>query len=78
MYTQNTCKANRIPFSIAGYLNKEDINFYKELGAERITVNYSNLPELNEKFNDLAQLDLLSKIKENTKKRRNLVEKEVK
>ena len=76
MYTQNICEANKIPFSIAGYLNKEDINFYKELGVERITVNYSNLPQLNEKFNDLPQLDLLSKIKENTKRRRNLMEKE--
>ena len=75
MYTQNTCKANKIPFSIAGYLNKEDIDFYKNLGVERITVNYSNLPELNKKFNDLPQLDLLSKIKENTKRRRNLMEK---
>ena len=78
MNTQKTCEANKIPFSIAGYLNKEEIDFYKELGVERITVNYSNLPQLNEKFNYLPQLNLLLEIKENTKRRRNLMEKGVK
>ena len=74
MHTQKICESNKIPFSIAGYLKKEEINFYKKLGVERIIVNYSNLPELSEKFKNISQLELLSKIKENTKRKRNLLE----
>lgn len=75
MYTQSICLDNKIPFSIAGYLKKEEIDFYRKLDVERIIVNYSNLPELNDKFNNLAQLNLLKKIKEDTKRRRILMEK---
>lgn len=76
MYIQEICRNNKIPFSIAGYLKEEEINFYKNLGVDRITVNYINLPQLNKKFDSLPELDLLLKIKENTRKRREIVENE--
>lgn len=75
-YMQNICNLHKIPLSVAGYLKREEINFYKKLGLDRIIVNYANLPELNEKFNKLPELDLLLKIKENTKRRRKLIEVE--
>lgn len=74
-YINSICNSNKIPFSIAGYLKKEEIDYYKKIGVDRITVNYADLPELDNRFNKLQDLDLLSKIKENTKKRREIIEK---
>ena len=70
----NICRNNKIPFSLAGYLRKDEISFYKKMGVDRITVNYVNLPQLNKRFEKLPELDLLLKIKENTKRRREILE----
>ena len=72
-YIQDICRNNRIPFSLAGYLRKDEISFYKKMGVDRITVNYVNLPQLNKRFEKLPELDLLLKIKENTKRRREIL-----
>lgn len=73
-YIQDICRNNKIPFSLAGYLRKDEISFYKKMGVDRITVNYVNLPQLNKRFEKLPELDLLLKIKENTKRRREILE----
>lgn len=64
------CKENGIVFSIAGYFSEREIEEYRKLNISRITINYVNLPYLDKKYDTLENLDMLKKIKEETKRRR--------
>ena len=66
------CKKKNIIFSIAGYFSKKEINEYEKQGISRITVNYANLPNLNKKYETLENLDMLKRIKEDTKNSRKI------
>lgn len=71
---QKVCNKNQIIFSLAGYFNKKEIEFYIKHNVNRIIINYANLPELGDKYNSLKEIELLSEIKKNTKIKRKLIE----
>lgn len=69
------CIEKDIDFSIAGYFTKEEIEFYRNMkDLKGITINYTNLPNLQYKYDNLPELDLIKKIKKDTKERRKVIE----
>ena len=61
-------------FMVAGYFKKEDLAEINKIQNLKIIINYSNLPIINNKYCLLSDLELLKKIKQQTKENRKKLE----